>query len=138
MGEHVSMRTMFQALGLSADVATLLYDEEKIQFLTIMGEHDANDVCQLFKTIRNPDGDEDGHRVLSCVVKLFGQAASYCKMQTRVGRKPSPLDVCSCEKLEAAAAKMELEAKYRITDCVFLPLNCKSLKDHTFTTYLEK
>ena len=106
MATRVTMRTMFQSFGLSQDVSTFLYDNEEITTLVTLSHHDVEESRQLFKTVRNPGGGENGLAVPNGAVKNFIKAAFYCKMQIRVGREVLPGHVRPGDVLEAAAAQM--------------------------------
>ena len=58
MAAAVAMRTMYESLGCSQEVADYLIDEEELEDVEDLAELEPADVRQLCKNIRNPGGGE--------------------------------------------------------------------------------
>ena len=133
------MRAMYAALGCSADVATALTVDEGLDSCEELAELDESDVRQLCKTIRNPGGGQQGHTVSNRAVCYLTQAAMHCRMMVRVNRPLVPADIRPLAGMLATAhSQLELEDKHKNDDALFMPLENKGLKDHLFSTQMEK
>ena len=138
MAAAVAMRTMYEALGCSPQVADYLYDEEGLEDLEDLAELDPVDVRHLCKNVRNPGGGGAGHPVSNKATRQLIHASQYCKMQMRVGRPLLAANVRPGAALERAKVQLDLEQNHREDDSLFRPLQDKNLKDHTFSSFFSK
>ena len=139
MAQAVTMRTMYQAIGFSGNVATSLTDDEGLDSPEELAELDhVDEVRQLCKTMRNPGGGQNGHTVSNRAERRLGNAAFLCKMMVRVGRPIAPANIRPGVLLTTAQVQLDLEGKHKNDDALFTPLDPKTTKDYLFTTIAEK